>query len=76
MITQINVLYADITSSYSCLKATHEKDIVFHVEVFNEKNKIVNGGSVRLVFVDMKTNKTIGAPDFLFGSMLWAVLLL
>ncbi len=34
VITQINVLYSDITSAYSCRKATHNKDIVFHLAAF------------------------------------------
>ncbi|MFH0898728.1 MAG: NAD-dependent epimerase/dehydratase family protein [bacterium] len=34
IITQINVLYADITSPYSCIKATTNKDIVFHLAAF------------------------------------------
>lgn len=44
--------------------------ITFYVEIFNEKNKLVNGGSVRLCFVDMKTNKTQTAPSFLIEPLL------
>ncbi len=51
------------------LRALPAKDIAFHVEIFNEKNKLVNGGSVRLVFVEMKTNKTISAPEFLLEKL-------
>jgi acyl-CoA thioester hydrolase len=36
--------------------------ITFHVEIFNEKNKLVNGGSVRLCFVEMESKKTVEAP--------------
>jgi acyl-CoA thioester hydrolase len=39
--------------------------IVFHVTIYNEKNKIVNGGRVRLCFFDALAKKTISAPDFL-----------
>ena len=34
IITRINLMYADITSRYSCLKATIGKDIVFHLGAF------------------------------------------
>lgn len=43
--------------------------IVFQVEIFNEKMKLVNGGSVKLCFVDKTTNKTISAPEFLLEKL-------
>lgn len=61
--------YDELVTIKTTLRSMPDKDIVFHVEVFNEKNKIVNGGSVRLVFVDMKTNKTVTAPDFLVEKL-------
>ena len=57
--------YDELITIKTTLRTMPEKDIVFHVEVFNEKMKLVNGGSVRLVFVNMESNKTIGAPEFL-----------
>ncbi len=42
----------------------HGKTMTFHVEVYNEAKKLVNGGRVRLVFVDMNTMHSIPAPDF------------
>ena len=35
----------------------------------NENNKIVNGGSVRLAFVEMASNKTVTAPAFLVEKL-------
>lgn len=61
--------YDELVTIKTTLREMPQKDIVFHVEVLNEKNKIVNGGSVRLVFVDMKTNKTVTAPDFLVEQL-------
>lgn len=61
--------YDELMTIKTTLREMPEKDIVFHVEVLNEKNKIVNGGSVRLVFVDMKTNKTMTAPGFLVEKL-------
>ena len=40
------------------------KHMTFYVEVYNEAKKLVNGGKVRLVFVDMDTNHSIVAPAF------------
>lgn len=34
IITRINLMYADITSQYSCQKATAGKDVVFHLAAF------------------------------------------
>ncbi len=34
VVTNINLMYADITSPYSCQKATTDKDIVFHLAAF------------------------------------------
>lgn len=34
VVTNINLMYADITSPYSCLKATTDKDIIFHLAAF------------------------------------------
>ena len=61
--------YDELVTIKTTLRELPGKDIVFHVEVFNEKDKIVNGGSVRLVFVDMKSNKTVTAPDFLVEKL-------
>ncbi|MEO1260669.1 MAG: thioesterase family protein [Bacteroidota bacterium] len=61
--------YDELVTIKTTLRELPDKDIVFHVEVFNEKSKIVNGGSVRLVFVDMKSDKTVTAPDFLVEKL-------
>lgn len=41
-----------------------DKHMTFIVEVYNEAGKLVNGGRVRLVFVDMNTMRSIPAPSF------------
>ena len=41
-----------------------DRHMTFYVEVFNEANKIVNGGRIRLVFVDMNNMRPINAPEF------------
>lgn len=61
--------YDELLTIKTTLREMPDKDIVFYVEVFNEKNKIVNGGSVRLAFVEMATNKTVTAPAFLVEKL-------
>ena len=61
--------YDELLTIKTTLREMPDKDILFHVEVFNENNKLVNGGSVRLVFVDMKTNRTVTAPSFLVEKL-------
>lgn len=57
--------YDDLLTIRTSLKKLPDKFIVFHVEIFNEAHKLVNGGSVKLCFVDRTTNRTIPTPDFL-----------
>ena len=47
-----------------------DKHMVFYVEVLNEANKIVNGGRVRLVFVDKDTTRPMPAPAFFLKLLL------
>lgn len=61
--------YDELLTIRTTLRQMPGRDITFHVEVFNEGKKLVNGGTVRLVFVDMLTNKTIPAPGFLTAAL-------
>ena len=61
--------YDELLTIITTLREMPDKDIIFHVEVFNENKKIVNGGSVRLAFVEMATNKTVAAPVFLVEKL-------
>lgn len=51
------------------LRQLPDKYIVFYVELFNERGKLVNGGRVRLCFVEEKSQKTIQAPEFLLEKL-------
>ncbi len=57
--------YDELLRVRTTLKELPGKFITFHVEIFNEKNKLVNGGTVRLCFVDTQTNQTVTAPTLL-----------
>ncbi len=45
------------------------KSINFYTEILNEEGQLLNGGTTRLVFVDMNTNKTMNAPEFLLEKL-------
>ena len=57
--------YDELLTIRTALRKLPDQFITFYVEIFNEKNKLVNGGSVKLCFVDKNSNKTITAPSYL-----------
>jgi acyl-CoA thioester hydrolase len=61
--------YDEMLTIRTTLRQLPEKDIVFQTEILNEIGKVVNAGTVRLVFVDMNTKKTIPAPGFLLEKL-------
>lgn len=61
--------YDDLLTIQTTVRHMPTKNINFYMEIFNEQNKLVNGGMVKLCFVDMKTNKTIGVPDLLLDKL-------
>ena len=61
--------YDELLTIRTTLRQLPNQFITFHVEIFNEKNKLVNGGSVRLCFIDKKSNKAVPAPDYLIEKL-------
>jgi acyl-CoA thioester hydrolase len=61
--------YDELLTIRTSLRELPAKTIVFHVEIFNEKMKLVNGGRVKLCFVDTQTNKSINAPTYLVEKL-------
>ncbi|MBU6342676.1 MAG: acyl-CoA thioesterase [Bacteroidetes bacterium] len=61
--------YDDLLTVRSTLRSLPDTHIVFHVEVLNEKGKLVNGGRVRLCFFDAAQKKVVPAPDFLIDRL-------
>ncbi len=55
--------YDELLTIRTSLRNLPDMHITFHVEIFNEKNKLVNGATVRLAFVDMKTDKVVAMPE-------------
>lgn len=62
-------LYDELITIRSTLRHLPQKTITFHMELFNEKGKLVNGGSVKLCFIDAKTNKSIDTPSYLLEKL-------
>lgn len=61
--------YDELLTIETTLRKLPEQTIVFHVQIFNEKKKLVNGGRVKLCFFDANTNKTVAAPEFLLAVL-------
>lgn len=61
--------YDELLTIRTALRRIPDQFITFHVEIYNEKNKLVNGGSVKLCFVDKKSSKTIDAPAYLIEKL-------
>ncbi len=62
-------LYDELLTVKTTLRQLPNEFITFHHEIFNEKKKLVNGGSVKLCFVDMETNKSVSAPTYLVEAL-------
>jgi acyl-CoA thioester hydrolase len=62
-------LYDELLTVRTTLREMPAENIVFHMEIFNEKKKLVNGGRVKLCFVEAKTNKTILTPIYLSDKL-------
>ncbi|MEM9887162.1 MAG: thioesterase family protein [Bacteroidota bacterium] len=61
--------YDDLLTIETTLRKLPDQFITFHVEIFNLTNKLVNGGNVKLCFVDMNTNKSVNTPRFLLDKL-------
>jgi acyl-CoA thioester hydrolase len=61
--------YDELLTITTTLRKLPVDTITFHVEIRNPKGKLVNGGSVKLCFVDMKTGKAVPAPEYLLEKL-------
>ena len=62
-------LYDELVTIRTTLRELPTSTITFHMELFNEKKKLLNGGSVKLCFVEMATNRTVAPPQYLMGKL-------
>lgn len=61
--------YDDLLTIETTLRKIPSKDIIFNMEIRNEAGKIVNGGRVRLCFLDKQTEKAVNAPPVLLDVL-------
>ena len=61
--------YDDLLRVRSEIRELPNEHITFHVELFNERKKLVNAGRVRLCFFDAKTKKVVMAPAHLLEKL-------
>lgn len=61
--------YDELVTVRTTLRKLPDSFITFHMELFNEKGKLMNGGTVKLCFVDIASNKTIAAPSILLDRL-------
>jgi acyl-CoA thioester hydrolase len=63
-------LYDELLTIKTTLRELPDQFITFHCEIFNEKQKLVNGGVIRLCFFDPKIKKTMTAPAYLLEQLM------
>ena len=61
--------YDDLLRMETTLRKLPSQYVTFYTEIFNQKNKLINGGSVKLCFVDGTTNKSILAPEYMLAPL-------
>jgi acyl-CoA thioester hydrolase len=62
-------LYDELVTIRTTLRELPTGTITFHMELFNEKKKLLNGGSVKLCFVETATNRTVAPPQYLIEKL-------
>jgi acyl-CoA thioester hydrolase len=62
-------LYDDLLTIKSTLHELPKSKVQFNHEIFNEKNELLNQGTVTLVFVDAKTMKRVDMPKVLHEKL-------
>jgi len=54
--------YDNLLTIRTSIRKMPDNTVTFHHEIYNEDNKLVNGGSVRLAFIDTLTGKRVLVP--------------
>ncbi len=54
--------YDNLLTIRTTIRKMPDMTVTFHHEIFNEDKKLINGGSVRLAFIDTLTGKRVSAP--------------
>lgn len=61
--------YDDLLTLRTTVRTLPERFMTFHTDIFNPQGKLINGGRVRLCFLDAKSQKAISAPAFLVDRL-------
>ena len=61
--------YDDVINVKTQLKKTPTAKIEFEYEITNEKGDILTTAETTLVFIDMKTNKPVRAPEYILEAI-------
>ena len=61
--------YDDELELQTTLRQLPGRTITFHTEIFNPAGKLVNGGTVKLCFVDQKTGQRAECPEVLLRKL-------
>ncbi len=61
--------YDDLLIVKTTLRKMPSEFITFHVEIFNEANELLNGGSVKLGFIDGESHQSVAAPRLLVEKL-------
>ncbi len=61
--------YDELITIRTTLRQLPAKFIVFRMELFNEAGKLVNGGTVKLCFVEAESGKTVPVPEHLVAEL-------
>ncbi len=61
--------YDDLLTIHTEIRKLPDRYITFRSEIFNEKRKLVNAGTVRLCFFDSTTKKVVQAPELLLEKL-------
>ena len=61
--------YDDLLTVHTEIRKLPDEYITFHCDIFNEKKKLVNAGTVRLCFFDAASKKVVPAPELLLEQL-------
>lgn len=61
--------YDDLLTVHTEIRKLPDEYITFHCEIYNEKRKMVNAGTVRLCFFAAATKQVVPAPEHLLEKL-------
>lgn len=62
-------LYDELLKVSTTLRKMPHETMTFYTEIFNEKNELLNGGHVKLGFIQAKDKKSTIAPNYLIDQL-------